>query len=309
MPNIPNINVQTARACNLRQALQWLKEEIRPVHAVFEPLLDIPTHLDLEFYEQEQKALCAAILANEIKLYGRFGEGTIRYDEGGEISFLSYSSMQPIPVSKIVEAGTTALEFNRNRLVMITAWTDWGNYQRPEEGWEYTDVSVATADLLRVFPARSSDAGPASIELRDDFSEVPEALRDTPIRVHEPPEVAPTSTAEPTEGPEATLLRQWMSPHLRFMNAFSAIYGSKLAEWKKEVIEAEIRARWPPELGEPSQNVVGAMATLLRPPEAKRGGAKRQRSTGNGATRDGWNRSTLPEQDADAIEADEGGTP
>jgi hypothetical protein len=66
----------------------------------------------------------------------------------------------------------------------------------------------------------------------------------------------------------------------------------RIAAAKKEDTEGEIRARWRPELPSPSQNLLGAMATILRPPEAQRGGAKPMRVAVDGASGEGWNGST-----------------
>jgi hypothetical protein len=92
------------------------------------------------------------------------------------------------------------------------------------------------------------------------------------------------------------------------MNELTALHGKRLAEWKKGDVEAEIIARWRAELGQPSQNIVGIMATLLRPPEAQRGGAQRRRSNGNGIMQERWNGSTLAEEEPADVEPVEGGT-
>ena len=77
---------------------------------------------------------------------------------------------------------------------------------------------------------------------------------------------------------------------------------------KKADIEAEIEARWRSELGQRSQNLVGAMATILRPPEAQRGGAKPMRPIDNGAFREQWNGFTPSDEEISKAEDIEGGT-
>jgi len=70
-----------------------------------------------------------------------------------------------------------------------------------------------------------------------------------------------------------------LPPYLQFLVEMSSrLEGA--AERKKEEIEAEIKSNWPENLAGQSQAIIGYMATILRPPEAKRGGAKPAR-TGN----------------------------
>jgi len=45
VPTIPEIKVETSPWCNLRQALQWLKDEIKPVDVAYEPALGRSTEL------------------------------------------------------------------------------------------------------------------------------------------------------------------------------------------------------------------------------------------------------------------------
>jgi hypothetical protein len=86
-------------------------------------------------------------------------------------------------------------------------------------------------------------------------------------------------TTEPAQ-PAVTLAS--LPPYVRFLVEMSdCIPGA--GERKKEDIETEIRARWPDELRPASQALVGYMATMLRPPEAQRGGAKPSRPMSVGA--------------------------
>ena len=81
----------------------------------------------------------------------------------------------------------------------------------------------------------------------------------------------------PTTEPAQTVVTlALLPPYVRFLVEMSdCILGAE--ERKKEDIESEIRARWPDELRPASQALVGYMATMLRPPEAQRGGAKPSR--------------------------------
>ena len=46
MPVFPKIEIETARWCNLRQALQWLKDEIRPVEPLYEPIVGVTADIN-----------------------------------------------------------------------------------------------------------------------------------------------------------------------------------------------------------------------------------------------------------------------
>ncbi|MBV9202167.1 MAG: hypothetical protein JOY83_21040 [Alphaproteobacteria bacterium] len=66
--------------------------------------------------------------------------------------------------------------------------------------------------------------------------------------------------------------------YLAFLNVLFAEFGPQMIEeMKKESLKQEIRKRWPPECGRPSDNLVDPMATILRSLKAKRGGAKPQK--------------------------------
>ena len=67
-------------------------------------------------------------------------------------------------------------------------------------------------------------------------------------------------------------------PYLAFLNALFVEIGPDAIEGlKKETLKQEIRERWPPEFGLPSDNLVDPMATILRSLKARRGGAKPQK--------------------------------
>jgi len=67
-------------------------------------------------------------------------------------------------------------------------------------------------------------------------------------------------------------------PYLAFLNALFVEIGPDAIEGlKKETLKQEIRERWPPECGLPSDNLVDPMATILRSLKARRGGAKPQK--------------------------------
>ena len=68
------------------------------------------------------------------------------------------------------------------------------------------------------------------------------------------------------------------SPYLAFLNTLFVEFGPNAIDGlKKEHLKQEIRKRWPPECGLPSDNLVDPMATILRSLKAKRGGAKPQK--------------------------------
>jgi hypothetical protein len=79
MPVLPKIEVETPPWCNLRQALQWIRDEIRPVDPAFEAALNISAELfeDVVYdgydggdYRKAKSFLYATIRAKEIPLYG-----------------------------------------------------------------------------------------------------------------------------------------------------------------------------------------------------------------------------------------------
>jgi hypothetical protein len=65
------------------------------------------------------------------------------------------------------------------------------------------------------------------------------------------------------------------SPYLKFMNQLDAELGAKAAKMKKDEVRDYIKQRWDADtLGDPSARLLDVMATLMRPPEAQKGGAK-----------------------------------
>src|SRR4051794_24834830 len=95
MPFSPKFKVQTAPYSNLRQALQWIKEGIRPVEPAYEPALRIDTwgrwnssyEAPDRDYEKQKSELYLAICAEAVPLFGRPGIGMPRVEDSRDSSF------------------------------------------------------------------------------------------------------------------------------------------------------------------------------------------------------------------------------
>ena len=67
------------------------------------------------------------------------------------------------------------------------------------------------------------------------------------------------------------------SPFLKFMNKLDAELGAKAGKMKKVEVKLHIKQRWDADvLGDPSAHLLDVMATLMRPPQSQKGGAKPQ---------------------------------
>jgi len=157
MPVFPEIEVETAQWCNLRQALQWLRYETRPVDPVYEPLFAITDDLP-SGSRKEKAALWAAMCAGRIRLFGRPGFGEFSADDEPDIAWFGrYGRSELVPIARLIEAGFDGLNFYRSRLGKITEWGD----RCPSAGWEFSQLTIPTAELLSTFPAKSDPFTPA----------------------------------------------------------------------------------------------------------------------------------------------------
>lgn len=85
------------------------------------------------------------------------------------------------------------------------------------------------------------------------------------------PEKFPKATNNNVD--KANTIPDYLPPYLAFM--IRATRELELTEENipvKKVIEHWLKENWPTELGQPTQNLVGSLATALRPPEAQKGG-------------------------------------
>jgi hypothetical protein len=152
----------------LRQALQWLRDDIKPIHPAFEPLLR-KAELFQGDYTKEKHLLYAAIRTRQIRLFGCPGTGQIFQDWEGSMKwgFGDHGERQLIPVSKLDEADFEDLDFKRG-------WLGIGfcnSRGHVKDGWAYDDLIIATSELMRVFPP-CDDPFPTPIELNISESEV-----------------------------------------------------------------------------------------------------------------------------------------
>jgi len=61
------------------------------------------------------------------------------------------------------------------------------------------------------------------------------------------------------------------------MNKLDAELGAKAGKMKKVEVKLHIKQRWDADvLGDPSAHLLDVMATLMRPPQSQKGGAKPQ---------------------------------
>jgi len=150
MPVIPEIKVDTAPKCNLRQALQWISDGIAPVDIAFEPALGRQTAINLLKLERERSALFAAVLSGAVRLFGRPGRGRLYFDQE-DISFAAHDDPERIEIAKLREAGIDGLDFVTSRLWCVTEYVDTYSGREATAGWEYTGCFVLTAELQKTF--------------------------------------------------------------------------------------------------------------------------------------------------------------
>ena len=179
MPFSPKFKVETAPYSNLRQALQWIKDGIRPVEPAYEPALGINawSRWDSSYaapdwdYNKQKSELYLAICAGAIPLFGRPGIGTPRVEDSRDSSFWfdRYGDREPVSVSKLREAGFEELNFRRSWIGKITEWDehDW-----PTKGWGYSELVVPTAGLMRIF-REEEDPFATVIEVKNENATSP----------------------------------------------------------------------------------------------------------------------------------------
>jgi hypothetical protein len=300
MPVFPKIIVETSPSCNLRQALQWLLEEITPVHPDFEAALQIPTsigpHLGIS---KAESSLFAAFCATRIPLVGCPGKGKmyLNSDHQRRIQFEYYDKPQNISVSEITEAGLDGFDFHLNRLSNITEYDD---HFVPLAGWEYVSLAMPTEELFRTSPSKRIN------DLFDELEELPpidltgvaNTRREKLVSLGAETgvDVAPIARTEflnPSENrivPENVTIgnhensnksRVALPPYLQFaVFVFERLGPDTIADIKKDDLQATIKELWWETLGPFSEALVAYMAMMLRLPEAKRGGAKAQKKSG-----------------------------
>jgi hypothetical protein len=188
MPSSPKFKVGIAPYSNLRQALQWIKDGTRPVEPAYEPALGIdnwtswnPTSPPDWNYKKEKSELYLTICARAIPLFGRPGIGAPMSEELHDSSFWfdRYGDREPVPVSRLHEAGLDELDFRRSWIGKITEWNehDW-----PQKGWGYSGLVISTADLMRVFPEEEDPFAPI-IELGYKNAATPSTARLPPQKI------------------------------------------------------------------------------------------------------------------------------
>src|SRR4051794_38845152 len=100
MPILPKIIIETEGYCNLRQVVQWIKHEIRPVASEYEPILGIESYIRAESYSRERKIFYAFALGGRINVLGRPGLGQMFVSRSdGTSYFESHGQLELIPTS------------------------------------------------------------------------------------------------------------------------------------------------------------------------------------------------------------------
>ena len=295
----PKIIVETSPLSNLRQGLQWLLREIRPVHPDLEAALQISTSIEPHYdIAKARSSIFAAFCATRIPLVGRPGKGEMYIDSDYDrpIRFEYYGNARKISVSEITEAGLDGFDFQLNRLYHITEYDD---HFVPLAGWEYVDLAMPTEKLFRTFPSCINDPF-------DELEEVPPfdltGMADTrrerlvSLGAETGVDVAPIARTELLNSRENGFVpenvttgnhenpnksRVALPPYLQFVVfVFERLGPDTIANIKKDDLQATIKELWWETLGPSSEALVAYMATMLRLPEAKRGGAKAQKKSG-----------------------------
>jgi hypothetical protein len=207
-------------------------------------------------------------------------------------------------------SGDLVAEGANGRDVPINVWREWTSTRfldcvsagETVWGWtdgigDWTNPCLRTVDIELWLAKAASEAAALDHWLSEDAQPV-ENRQHAESTVETATLIVP-DYCEP--GGRAPSFTDPLPVYLQFLVELVPQLGGRdrIGSRKKTDIEAEIEARWRPELGQRSQNLAGAMATILRPPEAQRGGAKPMRAVGNGASREGWNGST-PASEAEA---------
>jgi hypothetical protein len=295
----PKIIVETSPLSNLRQGLQWLLREIRPVHPDLEAALQISTSIEPHYdIAKARSSIFAAFCATRIPLVGRPGKGEMYIDSDYDrpIRFEYYGNARKISVSEITEAGLDGFDFQLNRLYHITEYDD---HFVPLAGWEYVDLAMPTEKLFRTFPSCINDPF-------DELEEVPPfdltGMADTrrerlvSLGAETGVDVAPIARTELLNSRENGFVpenvttgnhenpnksRVALPPYLQFaVFVLERLGPDTIANLKKDHLQATIKELWWETLGPSSEALVAYMATMLRLPEAKRGGAKAQKKSG-----------------------------
>jgi hypothetical protein len=189
--------------------------------------------------------------------------------------------------------------------------TDWGKFEGAEWWINCINPCLRTLDVDLWLIKAVQEAAALERWLAEEDQPVEKCQNDQSAAEKLAPEgVAPVGFGIRESSGRSPCVSDPLPVYLQFLVEMVPLLGGcdRIAERKKADIEVEIEARWRPELGRPSQNLVGGMATILRPPEAQRGGAKPMRMAGIGASREEWNRSTLSDEATPNNEAVEGGT-
>jgi hypothetical protein len=308
MPVFPKIIVETSPSCNLRQGLQWLLEEIKPVHPDLEAALGIPTSIEprrdgySKFTHSDiakaKSSLFAAFRAARIPLVGRPGKGKMYIDSDCEhsIRFEYYGNAREISVSEITEAGLDGFDFELNTLYHITEYDD---HFVPLTGWECIDLAMPTEKMFRTYPSWINDPFDELEELPPiDLTGMADTRRERLISVGAETgvDIAPIARMELLNPRENRIVsenvttgihensnksRVTLPPYVQFIVfVFERLGRDTIANLKKDDLQATIKELWWETLGPSSEALVAYMAMMLRLPEAKRGGAKAQKKSG-----------------------------
>lgn len=295
MPIFPKITVEKSPTCNLRQALQWLKDGIEPVHTDLEQVLGIPNWIDSYELQKETSSLFAALLSKRIRLFGCPRSGKMYFGSGNDrIYDGDYGDRQEISVEEIRAATLDGMDFENSRLF---ATTDYDEHDVPSAGWEYGFLVLRTDELMQTFPPTlSGQKTLPPIDLKVTLGTGSDWLPSSrPEPNAETAEVAPLARMEPLIsnenqlGPEnvvpggrnATNSHETLAsaPYSHFLvQLFEQLGSNAIARLKKEDLETTIREHWSSALGPPSDSLIGYMATILRPPGRSGGAQSNQRS-------------------------------
>lgn len=275
MPVYPKIAVTILPWCNLGQAMQWLTHEIKPVNRDAEAVLRIQRYAETGGLQKEKSLLFGAFCAGRIRLFGCRGLGKAEIIDFDHIYFFQYGEQEEVPVQKISGAGLDGFHFESSRLTKII-WAD------PMTGWEYRELVMPTEELLKTFPSDHDGpvAEPPLINLMglSDLRTGPRPRSLAEFQGARIGQIEIFNTDTNQTVPDIINSGLILPPYLKFMVWILEKLGpNTIASLKKADLDAAIKELWWDALGPPSNVHIRYMAMMLRPPEAKRGGAKPRR--------------------------------
>jgi hypothetical protein len=314
MPTLGEPRIPIAACCELHRALQWIKSETPPVDRAFEAALGIATEIEPDEYRVEFLHLFARLWEGELAIEGRPSEGgpcgRRYYRDEIIFSFGRHGDFEEIPVEKIRRAGSGAfnIRYGNLRYSYLVGWVEG---EAVWEAWEYVDLRLKTADLFRAFPPLTGEIGnlakafvaPPAIALPRSGKEpsdralaacateqtLSEQLVGGPACGQPPYKSVKEETLDAELDSGSTALRRYWPAYLQLAEEAIAHFGitddhqPKVGDKNSE----GTLVHWFLSKSEParpvSESLAAQLATIVRRPESRLGGARPQRARTTGA--------------------------